>query len=70
MINMIIPIHIEDKNVIFEEDLIAKITLIGNNIEQVLEKDLRGLKVICSNKTSSTQRVTHKRKKKIKHADF
>ena len=51
MIDMIIPIHIEDEKVIFEEDLAVKIKFFGENIEQNLAKYFRGLEVILSYKT-------------------
>lgn len=70
MINIIMSIHIEDKKVIIEKDLAAKIKLICENIEQNLAKDLRHLKVICSYKTSSSWRVTNMHKKKMKKKDW
>lgn len=44
MIGMIMPIHVECKKVIFEENLVAKIKLIGKNIERDLRKNLRARK--------------------------
>lgn len=47
MIDMIMPINVQDKMVIFEEDLVANIWLICESIEWDLAKNLRGLEVIC-----------------------
>lgn len=52
MIDVIMHIHIENKTVIVKEDLAAKIKLISENIERHSTKDLRGLEVIHSFKTS------------------
>lgn len=40
-IDMIMPIHIEEKKVILKEDLIAKIKLISVNVKQELAKNLK-----------------------------
>ena len=58
------------KKVILEKDLTTNIKLIGEIIERDLAKDLKGLEVICSYKTSSSTRFTHKRKKKMKNGEF
>ena len=52
MINIIMPIHVEDNKVILEEGLDTKIKFIGENIEQDLVKNLRGLGLICLYRTS------------------
>lgn len=64
------PIHVEGKKVILEEDLVATVKLIGKNIKQDLTKDLRDLEVIRSYKALSSRRATHKHKKKMKHREF
>lgn len=40
-IDMIMPIHIKEKQVILKEDLIAKIKLISVNVKQELAKNLK-----------------------------
>ena len=67
MIYMIMPTHFDDKKVILEEDLVVKIKFISETIEQDLTKDLTVLEVIYSHKISSSRRVTHKHKNKMKH---
>lgn len=58
-------IHSRDKKVIFEEDMVTKIKLNGQNIERDLAKDLRDLEVIRLYKTLTFYRATNKIKKKI-----
>ena len=70
MINMVLPIAIEDKKVILEEDMVEKIKLVGECIEQTLEEDKCYSLVVHSWKSSSFQGVTHKRKKKMKYGFF
>ena len=57
MIEMVLPIHIEDKKILLEEDLIAKVKLIGERIERQLEKGKSYLIVIRSRKSSSQRRM-------------
>ena len=57
-------IHSRDKKVIFEEDMVTKIKLNGQNIERDLAKDLRDLEVIRLYKTLTFYRATNKIKKK------
>ena len=70
IIDMILSFHNWDKKVILEEDIIAKIKLLGEDIEQGLTKDLKGLEVIRLYKTLPFYRVTNKIKKKMKYKAF
>lgn len=38
MIEMVLPIHIEEKKIVLEEDLVEKVKLIGERIERQLGK--------------------------------
>ena len=38
MIEMVLPIHIEDKKIVLEKDLIEKVKTIGKRIERQLGK--------------------------------
>lgn len=70
MIDMIMPIHIENKKVILEEDSVLKLKLIRENIKQDLINEFGGLKVVHFYKTSPFRRVTSKIRKKVKHGEF
>lgn len=70
MIDIIMPIDIEDKKGILKEDLVAKIQLNDENIEWDLAKKLVRFGRNRSYKTSYSQKVTHKGKKKMKHREF
>lgn len=55
MIKIILPIHIEEKNILLKEDLIEKIKLFGKHIECLLGKSKIYLIIVRSWKSSSPQ---------------
>ena len=69
VIEIVLPIHIEGKKIVLEEDLIVKVKLIGERIERQLGKGKSYLIIICSWKSSSPQRM-YKQMKLIKYEFF
>ena len=69
MIEMVLPIHIEDKKIVLEEDLIENVKFIGERIERQLRKGKSYLIVVRSWKSSSAQRM-YKRRKLMKFGYF
>ena len=69
MIKMVLPIHIEDKKIRLEEDLIEKVKFVGECIEGQLGKGKSYLIVVRSWKSSSPQRM-YKGRKLIKYVFF
>lgn len=59
-------IYIKDNKVVFKEDLVARIKLIGEHVVRDLVKILTSLEVLHLYKISSSRRVTNKCKKKMK----
>lgn len=66
---MVLPIHIEDKNIVLEKDLIEKVKTIGKRIEQQLRKCKSYLIIARSWKWSSPWRM-YKQRKLIKYGIF
>ena len=69
IIEMVLPIHIEEKKIVLEDDLIERVKLIEERIERQLGKGKSYFIIVCSQKSSSPQRM-YKRRKLIKFGYF
>ena len=69
MIGIVLPIHIKDKKVRLEEDLIEKVKFVGECIEQQLGKSKSYLIIVHFLKSSSPRRM-YKRRKLMKYGFF
>ena len=68
-VEMVLPIHIEDKKIVLEEDLIEKVKFIEERIDRELGKGKSYLIVVHSWKSSSPRRM-YKRRKLMKYGFF
>ena len=69
MIEMVLPIHIEDKKIVLKEDLIEKVKIIGERIKRQLRKSKSYLIDVRSWKSSSPRRM-YKQRKLMKYGFF
>ena len=66
MIKMVLSLHIKDKKVVLERDLIEKVKFIGKRIDRQLGKGKSYLTVVRSWKSSSLLRM-YKLRKLVKY---
>ena len=69
MIEMVLPIYIEDKEIVLKEDLIENVKLVGEHIERRIGKGKINLIIVCSWKSSSPRRL-YKQRKLMKYDFF
>ncbi|KAJ4714962.1 Transposon Ty3-G Gag-Pol polyprotein [Melia azedarach] len=70
IIDMVLPIHIEDETIILKETLATKTNLVGEYIEQDMGRVMRSMKVVCYYKYAYFRRATNKYKKRKKCGFF
>lgn len=66
LVGMVMAIHIEDKKVVLEEELVEKIKFNREYINQRMEKVKRELLMVCFYKSMSFRRAILKSKKNLK----